>query len=371
VLLLNIESIYLLNFRNYSEEYIEFYPGMNIFYGENAQGKTNIVEAIYLLTMGKSHRTNKYNELVKWDENDCRICLRFNKDNFKYDIDYILKRNQKKQIKINGVRLEKQSDIIGKLNSVIFSPDHMKIIKEGPSERRKFIDSILSQTKPKYYYNLSQYLKVLTQRNMLLGNKNEKSIEKVLDIWDNQLVEYGSKIILERQAFINSIDKKAWEINKELSGSRENFRLKYMPSVGEGKNDIKDIKEAFYKKLSEARDTDIRRSITNYGPHRDELNLYINDKEVRNYGSQGQQRSALLSLKLSEMYYIKDEIGSMPILLLDDVFSELDRSRQDFLISFIKNVQIILTCTEYDNLYLGDKPNYRIFNVKSGKVYRE
>ena len=145
---MNIESIFLLNFRNYSEEYIEFNPGLNIFYGENAQGKTNIVEAIYLLTMGKSHRTNKYNELVKWDEKDCRICLRFNKDDFKYDIDYVLKRNQKKQIKINGIRLEKQSDIIGKLNSVIFSPDHMKIIKEGPSERRKFIDSILSQTKP-------------------------------------------------------------------------------------------------------------------------------------------------------------------------------------------------------------------------------
>lgn len=368
---MNIESIFLLNFRNYSEEYIELDPGLNIFYGDNAQGKTNIVEAVYLLTMGKSHRTNKYNELVKWDENDTRIRIRFKKEDFQYDIDFMLKRNQKKQIKVNGIRLDKLSDIIGKLNTVIFSPDHMKIIKEGPSERRKFIDSILSQTRPKYYYNLSQYLKVLAQRNILLNSDKNKSIEKYLDIWDNQLVEYGSKIIRERQLFISEIDKKAWGINKELSGGRENFRLRYMPSVGENKHDVNDIKEAFEKKLAEARSADIRRGITNYGPHRDELNLYINDKEVRNYGSQGQQRSALLSLKLSEMDYIKDEIGSMPILLLDDVFSELDKTRQGFLISFIKNVQVILTCTEYENLYLGDKSAYKVFYVKSGKVYRE
>lgn len=369
---MNIESIFLLNFRNYSEQYIELDPGINIFYGENAQGKTNVIEAVYLLTMGKSHRTNKYNEMVKWDKNDSRICIKFNKDDFDYNIDFILKRNQKKQIKVNGVRLDKLSDILGKLNTVIFSPDHMKIIKEGPSERRRFIDSILSQTKPKYYYNFTQYLKVLAQRNMLLCNeKNDGIIEKTLDIWDHQLIEYGCKIIKDRQIFVESIDTKAWRINKELSGGREDFHLKYMPSIGYGKHEISDIKNAFEKRLMEARASDIRRKLTHYGPHRDELNLFINDKEVRNYGSQGQQRSVLLSLKLSEMEYIKDETGSTPVLLLDDVFSELDKLRQGFLISFIKNVQVIITCTDYENLYFGDKSTYKIFNVRTGKVYNK
>ncbi|MDD4834291.1 MAG: DNA replication/repair protein RecF [Lutispora sp.] len=367
---MNIESIFLLNYRNYSEQYIKLDPGINIFYGENAQGKTNIVEAVYLLTMGKSHRTQRYNEMVKWDENDSRICIKFKKDDFDYNIDFVMKRNQKKQIKVNGIRLEKLSDILGKLNTVIFSPDHMKIIKEGPSERRKFIDSILSQTKPKYYYNINQYLKVLAQRNMLLCNeKNIEVIEKTLDIWDHQLIEYGSKIIVDRQIFIDGIDKKAWKINKELSGGREDFHLKYMPSTGGGKYEINDIKKDFEKKLIDARAYDMRRKMTNYGPHRDELSLFINEKEVRNYGSQGQQRSALLSLKISEMDYIKDETGTTPVLLLDDVFSELDKNRQGFLISFIKNVQVIITCTEYENLYLGDKSKYKIFNVINGKVY--
>lgn len=369
---MNIESIFLLNFRNYKEQYIELDPGINIFYGENAQGKTNILEAIYLLTMGKSHRTNKYNEMVRWDENDSRICINFKKDNFDYNIDFVLKRNQKKQIKVNGVRLDKLSDILGKLNTVIFSPDHMKIIKEGPSERRRFIDTILSQTKPKYYYDFSQYLKVLAQRNILLCNeKNGEVIEKTLDIWDHQLIEYGSRIMRDRSMFIERIDEKAWKIDKELSGGREDFHLKYMPSISVGKYEINDIKKAFEKKLIESRTSDIRRKMTSYGPHRDELNLFINEKEVRNYGSQGQQRSALLSLKLSEMDYIKDETGSTPVLLLDDVFSELDKARQGFLISFIKNVQVIVTCTEYDNLYLGDKSALRIFNVRGGKVYNK
>lgn len=368
---MNIESIFLLNFRNYGEQYIELHPGLNIFYGDNAQGKTNIIEAVYLLTMGKSHRTNRYNELVKWNENTARVSIKFIKDDYEYNIDYVLKRNQSKQIKINGTRLNKLSDIIGNLNSVIFSPDHMKIIKEGPSERRKFIDSILSQVKPKYYYCLNQYLKVLSQRNVLLsGDTDNKSIEKVLDIWDNQLVEYGSQLIKERQMFVKIIDNKARNINHQLSGGKENLRIKYLSFINEEK-DIKDIKEEFHKKLTESRSLDMRRGFTNYGPHRDDLVIYINDKEARNYGSQGQQRSVLLSLKLSEIEYIKDEKGSSPILLLDDVFSELDKSRQSFLISYIKDVQVILTCTDYESLNLKKDADCNVYNVINGKVYKK
>ena len=205
---------------------------------------------------------------------------------------------------------------------------------------------------------------------MLSSDKNNKSIEKVLDVWDNQLVEYGSRLIKERQLFTKIIDKKAREINKELSGGKENLKIKYLSFISDDK-DIKDIKEEFYKKLLESRSLDMRRSFTNYGPHRDELIIYINDKEVRNYGSQGQQRSVLLSLKLSEVEYIKDEKGSWPILLLDDVFSELDKTRQSFLISFIKNVQVILTCTDFESLHLVNDVNYSVYNVRNGKVYRK
>lgn len=366
---MHIESIYLKNFRNYEEQSIKLCPGINIFFGDNAQGKTNILESIYLTSMGKSHRTQKYNEMIKWDKDHCRVINKYNKEGMEGSIDFFIKRNKKKQIKINGIKIDKLSEILGRINSVMFSPDHMRIIKEGPSERRKFIDAILSQAKPKYYYNLSQYLKVLEQRNNLLSDdKKRKELEKTLDVWDYQLIDFGSKIIKDRSIFIKNIGSIAGAINNQLSGGKENLQSKYKPSVRIDNFEMNDIKKAFAKTLLEARLTDIKRGITGYGPHRDELMLSINGKELRNFGSQGQQRSALLSLKLAEMSFIKEETGTVPVLLLDDVFSELDINRQNYLLYYIKDIQVVLTCTDFNNINLSDINHCSYFEVKNASI---
>ncbi len=362
-----IEALYLKNFRNYEEETIRLCPGINIFFGENAQGKTNILESIYLLSMGKSYRTMKYNEMIRWDKDLCRVYLSFVKEDVKGDIDFFIKRNQKKQIKINGVRIEKISDILGKINTVMFSPDHMKIIKEGPGERRRFIDSILSQVKPKYYHNLIKYLKILEQRNILLSDeKKKKDLEKTLDVWDEQLIDYGSRIIKDRYIFINNIGKIACEINNQLSGGKEKLIVEYKPSVSTAAYSLKDIKECYEDIILKGRQRDMKRGNTSWGPHRDELTLSIKEKELRSYGSQGQQRSALLSLKLAETIFIKEETGSKPVLLLDDVFSELDGSRQNYLFENIKDMQVILTCTEISKVLKIDRCS--AFLVKNARV---
>ncbi len=366
---MHIESLYLKNFRNYEEQSIKLCPGINIFYGDNAQGKTNILESIYLTSMGKSHRTQKYNEMIKWDKDHCRVINEYVKEGAEGNVDFFIKRNQKKQIKINGVKIDKLSEILGRVNAVMFSPDHMKIIKEGPSERRKFIDGILSQAKPKYYYNLIQYLKVLEQRNNLLSDdRKRKELEKTLDVWDYQLIDFGSKIIKDRSIFINNIGNIAGTINNQLSGGKESLLAKYKPSVKIDNFELNNIKKAFSKTLLEARATDIKRGITGYGPHRDELILTISGRELRNFGSQGQQRSALLSLKLAETSFIKDETGTVPVLLLDDVFSELDINRQNYLLYYIKNIQVVLTCTDFKNINTSGINNCSYFEVKNGFI---
>ena len=368
---MNIESIYLKNFRNYEELSIKLSPGINIIFGENAQGKTNILESIYLLSMGKSYRTQKYNEMIKWDKDKCKIFIDYSKDDIKGNIDFFISKTKKKQIKINGINVEKLSDILGRINTVMFSPEHIKIIKEGPAERRKFIDAILSQIKPSYYYNLIQYLKVLGQRNILLSDdKRKKELKNTLDVWDIQLIEYGSKIMEDRYIFIKKIRKTANMINNQLSGGNENLVLEYKPSVSIYDYSRENIKESYESVIKKGRFIDIKRGNTNWGPHRDELIFSIGEKELRNFGSQGQQRSALLSLKLAETIFIKDETGTTPVLLLDDVFSELDNNRRGYLLDYMKDIQVILTCTDLKNLKLENVINPTFFYVKNAKVER-
>ena len=366
---MHIKSLYLKNFRNYEEQTIDFCPFTNIIYGENAQGKTNILEAIYLTSMGKSHRTQRYNEMIKWGKDFCRINTKYNKSNNDGDIDYLIKKNQKKQIKVNSIKLNKLNEILGVINIVMFSPEHMKIIKDGPSERRKFIDSILSQTKPRYFYNLSQYLKVVEQRNILLSKSNEKKeIEKTLHIWDSQLTDFGSKIIKDRNDFIKSIRNNVNKVNSELSKGKETLEILYKPSVNFKEDNLCEIKNAFEKRLQKSKEADIKRGVTSYGPHRDEIVFLINGKDLRSFGSQGQQRSGLLSLKIAEMKFIKEETNIMPVLLLDDVFSELDIKRQNYLLYYIKNMQVILTCTNYEGIEFSNINDCSYFKVKNGYI---
>lgn len=369
---MHIKNISLINFRNYEHEEIELNKGVNIFYGQNAQGKTNIIESVYLLSTGKSHRSQKDNELINWNNKESKIKIAYEKDKQNNIIEMYLKNNQRKLIKLNGVRLNKTGELLGNLITVIFSPDHMKIIKEGPVERRRFIDIIMSQVKPGYFYNLSQYVKLIVQRNNLLSQVKEKpKVIDTIDVWDQQLVEYGTKVIKERITFLKLIQEYAMEIHKSITNGKENLKLEYKSSIGYTSEDEENIKNSFIKELEKFKAIDIRRGLTHKGPHRDDILFYINDMDVKTYGSQGQQRTTLLSLKIAELKFMNNETDSYPILLLDDVFSELDTERQRFLMKFINEIQTFITCTDVEYLKNFQLENYSLFNVIEGKIYKK
>ncbi len=363
-----IKTIHLRNFRNYECQNINIGKGINIFYGANAQGKTNIIESIYFASTGRSHRTNKDCEMVKWCEKESRIKIDYEKENMEGYVDIYLKVNSKKQIKVNGLKLNKIGELLGNLNTVIFSPDHMRIIKEGPSERRRFIDIILSQVKPQYYHNLTQYLKVLYQRNSLLSEiKFKNADQNLLDVWDEQLAEYGSKVIINRINFIENINNLSKNIHFKITDGSETLDINYKPSL-DTRNSNENTKTFFQNELKRSRQLDMKNGSTQKGPHRDDLLLKINGKEVKVFGSQGQQRTALLSMKLSELEYMKKETSTQPVLLLDDVFSELDTRRQNFLMNYINNIQSIITCTDVQYFKKLDINELNLFNVCDGNI---
>ncbi|TAH64151.1 MAG: DNA replication/repair protein RecF [Gottschalkiaceae bacterium] len=370
VLVLYIQRVILKNYRNYRDLNIQLNKGINIFYGQNAQGKTNIIESICLASTGKSHRTQKDAELINWNSEDSRVKIEFEKEKDNKTVEIYLRKGFKKQVKLNGVRLNKIGELIGNLNTVVFSPDHMKIIKDGPSERRRFIDIILSQVKPGYYYNLVQYLKVLEQRNILLNEaqKNSKAINTI-DIWNEQLVLYGTKIIKARNEFIRNINLFASETHERISNGKEKLEIIYKPSVEAYEGNEKAIEKKYIDYLERFRDIDIKRGITHKGPHRDDLFLYLNNMEVKTYCSQGQQRTTLLSLKISELKYMSKETEEVPVLLLDDVFSELDMERQKYLMEFIKGVQTVITCTDIEHMDKLKINDTELFKVINGTVY--
>lgn len=369
---MHIKHISLTDYRNYEHEEVELNQGINIFYGQNAQGKTNMIESIYLLSTGKSHRSQKDNEIIKWNHENAKIKICYEKDNQENNLEMILQKGQKKAIKLNGVKLAKTGELLGNLITVIFSPDHMKIVKEGPSERRRFVDIILSQIKPGYFYNLSQYVKLVMQRNnLLLQAKSNIKVLDTIDIWDQQLVEYGTKLIIERIRFLKQIDGYANEVHKSITNGKEDLRLQYKSAIAYKDENENHIKQMFEQELAKYRAADIKRGVTLKGPHRDDILFYINDMEVKTYGSQGQQRTTLLSLKIAELQFMNYETDTYPILLLDDVFSELDTERQGFLMKFIKNIQTFITCTDveyFKDLHMED---YSLYNVIGGKVYKK
>jgi DNA replication and repair protein RecF len=372
VLILHIKHISLKGFRNYENEEIELNKGVNIFYGQNAQGKTNIIESIYLLSTGKSHRSQKDNELINWDNEESKIKIYYEKENQDNTLEMNLKKNQKKSMKHNGVKLSKTGELLGNLITVIFSPDHMKIIKEGPAERRRFVDIILSQVKPGYFYNLSQYVKLVMQRNnLLMQAKNNSKLIETIEIWDQQLIEYGTKVIKERIEFLKLIGVYSNEIHRSITNDKENLKMVYKSSIEYKDQNEQQIKENFKKELDKFRAVDIKRGVTHKGPHRDDILFYINDMEVKTYGSQGQQRTTLLSLKISELQFMNNETDSYPILLLDDVYSELDTERQKFLMKFIKDIQTFITCTDVEYFKNFQIDNYSLFNVVDGKTYQK
>ena len=349
-----IKNISLTNFRNYEKEKIELNENINIIYGNNAQGKTNILEAIFLCAYGKSFRAKKDCDLIKFEKDFSKVEIEFERNDREGKI--LAEIDNKKVFSINGVKQNKISDIIGKINVVIFTPDDIDIIKEGPSRRRKFIDMMISSFKPNYLHLLNNYNKILEQRNNYLRQiKVEKKSEELLDIWDEQLSEFAEKIYEYRKKYIEKISENIDVIHKLITKSgKEEIKIKY---ISNGKN-----KETFLENLKKARRIDIQRGFTSIGIHRDDFIIYINNKPVSVFGSQGQQKTAILTLKLCELKIMKDELQESPILLLDDFMSELDEKRRLNFLENIKGNQVIITCTDEISI---DKNSYT-FYVENG-----
>lgn len=355
-----VKSLELSDFRNYNHLSMQFNSGTNILYGDNAQGKTNILEAIYLCGTTKSHKGSKDREIIKLDKNESHIRVFIEKNGVDRKIDMHLKKNKPKGVAIDGIPIKKSAELFGIINLVFFSPEDLSIIKNGPSERRRFIDLELCQLDKVYLYNLTKYNKIVNQRNNLLKQVSfNKNLLDTLSIWDDQLLEYGTKIIKSRDEFINSINNIIYDIHRNLSGGKEDLVIKYEPNSSI---------DNFEDKLKKSLDRDLFLKITNVGPHRDDISFLIKDIDIRKYGSQGQQRTSALSLKLAEIELVKSVIKDKPILLLDDVLSELDRNRQNFLLNSINDIQTIITCTGLEEFVNNRFKINKIYKVVEGTI---
>ena len=356
-----IKSLKLKNYRNYDLLDLNFDPKTNILYGDNAQGKTNILEALYLSGTTKSHRGTKDRDIIRFGCDESHLETVVEKKGSCFQIDMHLKKNSPKGIAIDKIPIRKASELFGIVHFVFFSPEDLNIIKEGPAGRRRFIDLELSQLDRIYLNNLSNYNRVINQRNSLLKEIYDKdNLMDTLDIWDMQLVEYGKKVLERRKEFIEQVNEIISDIHFKLTGRKERISLSYEESVGN---------MTFEDALTKYRDRDIRMKSTTSGPPRDDI-CFTTDKglDIRKFGSQGQQRTAALSLKLSEIELVKRAIGDTPVLLLDDVLSELDKHRQNYLLDSIHDIQTIITCTGLDEFVNHRFSINKIFHIKNGKA---
>ncbi|MGN0465300.1 MAG: DNA replication/repair protein RecF [Lachnospiraceae bacterium] len=357
---MKVVSLELQNYRNYETMSIIFRDGINILFGDNAQGKTNILESIYLCSTTKSHRGSKDKELIRFGQEEAHIRLSLEKKGIGHQIDMHLKKNKTKGVAINKMPIRKSSELLGMLHAVFFSPEDLRIIKNGPQERRRFVDIVLCSMDKSYLYALDQYQKVLNQRNHLLKKIIFRSdFAETLDIWDEQMITYGIEIIKKRQYFIQTINEIICEIHSSLTGGKETLSLVYEPSVK-----IEDYKQTILAR----RQKDLKLCSTAVGPHRDDINFLVNQIDIRKFGSQGQQRTAALSLKLSEIRLVEHIIQDRPILLLDDVLSELDDHRKKYLLDHIKDIQTIITCTGVEEFLESRMPIDQVYHVKEGQI---
>ena len=349
----------LYNFRNYGNEKISFGDEVNIIYGDNGMGKTNILEAVYYFSYGRSFRSSG-REIIKDGEKESRIALNFKNEQRKYEGEIKFLSGKRKEIYLNEIELKKTSQLLGNFICVLFTPDEMSIVKGMPEVRRRFCDSSIMPLRPQFIKELIKYRNIINQKTALLKLRSYST----LDIWNEKLAESGSRIMMMRSSYIERIKNMAADIQKDISCGREELDIIYNPSVRMG-NDIKETKENFMKKLSEYEKKEKENFFCMAGIHRDEIEFSINGKNAKNYASQGQIRTAVLCLKSAQMEIIKEENGSYPVMLLDDILSELDKKRRDFLISQIKGKQIIITCTDIENSFKKDSS--RIIQIKDGK----
>lgn len=358
-----IRSLELKNYRNYDELSMEFSSGTNLLYGDNAQGKTNILEAVYLAATTKSHRGSKDREMIQFHADEAHIRIQYEKQDIIHQLDMHLKKNRAKGVAIDRIPIRRSSDLLGQIPVIFFSPEDLKIIKNGPSERRKFMDLELSQLESLYLYYLSKYNKILMQRNNLLKQiKFQENLIDTLEAWDIQLVKYGSEIIRYRKDFIEHLNLIIRDIHKRLTGQQEEIKIEYENSVAY---------DSFLTEIKKKRNVDLKYATTNIGPHRDDIRFLVNDIDIRRFGSQGQQRTAALSLKLAQIQLVKEVLKDSPILLLDDVLSELDSYRKVYLLEGIREIQTFITCTGLDEFIDQHLPIQRMFQIKAGKVVKQ
>ncbi|MDD5921700.1 MAG: DNA replication/repair protein RecF [Eubacteriales bacterium] len=360
-----IEKIELHNFRNYEDLTLAFDPKVNLITGSNAQGKTNLIEGIFLSSMGRSFRTNKEDSLIRFGQDMARVTVWAKKELVRTKVEIVIRKNSKKYIRKDGTAVPKLSELMRNIIIVAFSPEDLRIVKDEPEKRRKFIDRELAQIKPAYYRCLSDYRKALLQRNVYLKQQNPDPT--LLSVWDEQLIREGAKMIAYRKEFIDRIGAYSRKIHEKITNGQEELTLKYLPNVEWAEQEEK-ISDHLRKALEAHRETDFRMRTTYAGPHKDDMAFYINGIDARKYGSQGQQRTCALSLKLADLDVIREETGEEGILLLDDVMSELDQGRREYLVRALERNQIFITATDVDKEVLNAYPAARVFAVREGTV---
>lgn len=361
-----INSLKLVNYRNYDELLVEFNKKVNLIIGMNGQGKTNLVEAIGFMSIGRSFRTNKDRELIKFSAENLYCGCNFTRNNIDKKIEIVVAKD-KKGVKVNGVSIKSMQELLGNLNVVIFSPEDLRLVKDGPKERRSFIDKEISQIMPRYYSLLTNYNKILHQRNTVL--KSYRIDENLLDVYDEAMSTYASEIYIIRNRFIEKLSEISRKIHKNLTMDKENLTIIYKNQVDlESGQDASQVRLNLLEKLRESRQGDMITRVTKVGPHKDDMKIFINDIDVRMFGSQGQQRTASISLKLSEIELIKQEVGDYPVLILDDVFSELDQTRQKMLVEKLENIQMFVTSADPLHKDILDIEDYSIFNIENGRL---
>jgi len=369
---MRIQKIILRNFRNYQHSSLLLDKTLNIFIGENAQGKTNILEAIHLSSLGRSHRTHDDQDLIHWNQTDSCAEIYFVRGQTEHKLSIHLHRIGKRGVFFNDNPI-RSYELIGLLNTVIFSPEDLFLIKGNPSGRRRFIDSEISQANPVYFKELLKYNRILMQRNQLLKKMRERSqANDLLETWDEQFAPVAAAVVVKRIASLKKLTMLANLIHRRITNNKENLTISYEQHEGIFSDNnnlftIDTVKEWFQKQLIDRRQEDIFKGNTGIGPHRDDIVLSVNGINLRNFGSQGQQRTGILALKLAEIEFIKSETGEYPVLLLDDVLSELDSMRRGQLLGFIKDrIQTFITATDAENF--ADRKTGKYFTVNNGSV---
>lgn len=366
---MRIRSIRLTDFRNYAEAEISPCAGVTVFTGDNAQGKTNILEAVYLCCTGRSHRTSHDREMIRTGADIARVHVDADRRDGHHDVEILLPRMERRRVKVAGNVVSRSGELLGHITGVLFAPEDLRMVKDGPAERRRFVDMELSQLRPSYYYALQRYSRALKQRGALLkeislGNARADT----LDMWDAQLAESGAAVMDLRREFLKTLAQTAVETHARVSGGAEVMTVEYAPSA-ETANTGAALAEALRELLLRARQMDLKRLTTSVGPHRDDVRVLLNGQDARAYGSQGQVRTCALSLKLSELEIMRRESGESPVLMLDDVMSELDPGRRRLLIGMLEDVQTFVTCT--DPTDLAGAAIGRVFRVKNAILTEE